>query len=462
MVEAYLFMFVCRFFILVSAFFFLTQNNSFASNGLYLNQSDRSSSSVEALRKKRKTNWGIAAVMRQANIPYREGNGEKISSFNPMIFFSNDYIYWNGLEGGLHLKKTEDWQFNALLRMRFLDLPPDRQNEIGGDTGDFGFQLKQKLANGWYSELDGLSDDNYRFQGVLSLGKSIYAKDYVLNFQAQAIYKDSRFNSFYYGLSDYREQGVHVNAGVDFKAGFKARYRLFSDFYAIGAAYATYFDKNVRQAQTISEDWQGEVFFGIGIFNNEQQTPSKDIANKPYLKVAHGWATPSNLGAILTGKDTSDPYKNQLTSISYGFPVADSLLGLPLDIYASPGLAWHWSSDVQESNHEWIASIKAYYTMSWPITWRLGVGEGLSYVNKINYVEKTELDKKGYKPSQLLNYVDLSIDINIGESFNLSSWKNIWLGYSVHHRSAIFENSSQFGRIKGGSNYNTFYVQIDL
>ncbi|MDF5089150.1 MipA/OmpV family protein, partial [Vibrio parahaemolyticus] len=42
------------------------------------------------------------------------------------------------------------------------------------------------------------------------------------------------------------------------------------------------------------------------------------------------------------------------------------------------------------------------------------------------------------------------------------SWNNMWVGYSLHHRSAIFESASQFGRIKGGSNYNTIYFQFEF
>ncbi len=37
--------------------------------------------------------------------------------------------------------------------------------------------------------------------------------------------------------------------------------------------------------------------------------------------------------------------------------------------------------------------------------------------------------------------------------------RDLWFGYSLHHRSSIFETSSAFGRIKGGSNYNTLYLQ---
>lgn len=45
---------------------------------------------------------------------------------------------------------------------------------------------------------------------------------------------------------------------------------------------------------------------------------------------------------------------------------------------------------------------------------------------------------------------------------NANDLNNVWIGYSLHHRSAIFEKASQYGRIKGGSNYNTLYLQVDF
>jgi len=103
--------------------------------------------------------------------------------------------------------------------------------------------------------------------------------------------------------------------------------------------------------------------------------------------------------------------------------------------------------------------MKAYYTFNWPTQWRFGVAEGVSYVDSITNIEQTEVDEKGYMPSNLLNYLDFSLDVNIGDLINVSDLKNVWVGYSLHHRSAIFEKASQFGRIKGGSNYNTLYLQ---
>ncbi|WP_407333004.1 MipA/OmpV family protein [Enterovibrio sp. 27052020O] len=418
--------------------------------------------SVEALRLKRSENWGIAATIRTGSIPYADAGSANVSSFVPMMFYQDEAFFINGTEGGIRLWEEGDWRANAILRMRFIDLPTAVQNDIGGDTGDFGFQLKRQLGDGWYADLDVLSDKDYRFHGIATLGKQVFTEDFDLDATISARYKDADFNSFYYGLSEYRNDGVRIGAGVDLKAGVRGRYHVYSNLYLVGAAYATYLDENVRHAPTIDANWQGEVYAGFGFFNDNKRHGEREITTRPYWRLAYGWATPSNIGEIIAGDTKKDPYGNTLTSVFYGHPLADSLFGVPLDIYLTPGFVWHWSSEVQASSPEFVMAIKAYYTVDWPTKWRIGFAEGLSYVNNITYVESTELNEKGYEPSQLLNYLDLSLDVNVGDLIGQKNLNNIWLGYSIHHRSAIFEKASQFGRIKGGSNYNTIYLQMDF
>jgi len=69
------------------------------------------------------------------------------------------------------------------------------------------------------------------------------------------------------------------------------------------------------------------------------------------------------------------------------------------------------------------------------------------------------MERKGYRPSNLLNYLDFTLDFNLGDIFGGQLLDELWLGYGIHHRSAIFEKAQQFGRIRGGSNYQTFYLQ---
>jgi outer membrane protein len=190
-------------------------------------------------------------------------------------------------------------------------------------------------------------------------------------------------------------------------------------------------------------------FFGVGFFN-DKKNPVDTLASKPYIRLAHGWGTESNLSEILSGNTEKDPYNNQLTSVFFGVPLADELFTLPIATYLTPGIAHHLASDVQDRSTEWVLAVKFYYTIKWPTPWRLGFAEGLSYVDRIPYLEAKDMQEKGYRPSQLLNFLDFSVDMDLGHLFRVGWMEDLWLGYSIHHRSGIFSTSSAFGRISGG------------
>ena len=61
-----------------------------------------------------------------------------------------------------------------------------------------------------------------------------------------------------------------------------------------------------------------------------------------------------------------------------------------------------------------------------------------------------------------MNYLDFKVDLNVGDLLPGTGAENYWLGYYIHHRSAIFESAQQFGRIKGGSNVQMIYLQRDF
>lgn len=58
-----------------------------------------------------------------------------------------------------------------------------------------------------------------------------------------------------------------------------------------------------------------------------------------------------------------------------------------------------------------------------------------------------------------MNYIDITLDFNPGDTFAVTAMSDLYFGVGIHHRSSIFESSSAFGRIKGGSNYNSLYLQ---
>ena len=152
---------------------------------------------------------------------------------------------------------------------------------------------------------------------------------------------------------------------------------------------------------------------------------------------------------------------NDAVRIEIGFAPARRGSGLPVDTYFTAGGAWHWKSEVQGSIQEIILAFKAYYTLPLPWRIRLGFAEGISYISEPTHIEYVNIENKQFEPTNWQNYLDFSLDLNLGDVF-CDALDACWLGVGVHHRSAIFGKSQQFGRSNAGSNYNTLYIQIDL
>ena len=418
-----------------------------------------STNNIKARKVFTEQTWGLGVLVRNAEIPF-DTEADNVTSFVPIMFYQGETFFIRGLEGGAHLYQQEDWQLNAMARLRFFDIPAEYQNAIQGDTIDLGLQARKTFNDSSFLDVELFSDLEGNPYGNLSQSWYFQHNSWEFMPKVTARYKSSSFNSHYYALADLTEQSI--GAGIEVNAGIETRYHVAKNFYLLASINGTLLDKNAYQSDAVSQRWQTEAYLGFAFFNDISKAKKSDLTNHGYLRLAHGWATPSNIGDIIAGDSEKDEYNNQLTSIFYGLPLTDELFSLPLDIYLTPGFVWHWNSEVQSSEQEYVLAIKAYYTINWPVRWRLGAAEGLSYASSVTYIEASEMERKGYRPSELMNFLDFTVDINLGDIFNVNALNETWLGYSIHHRSAIFESASQFGRIKGGSNYNTVYIQFDF
>jgi len=128
--------------------------------------------------------------------------------------------------------------------------------------------------------------------------------------------------------------------------GSEIRYHVTSNFYLLGRAQFTALDNNARDSQFVDNGTYGEVYIGIAFFNDKTRAKASSLKAKPYIRLAHGWGTPSNFGDILAFDWESDEQDNQITSIFYGHPIADSLFGFDLiDVYITTGYIYHQSAN---------------------------------------------------------------------------------------------------------------------
>jgi len=403
--------------------------------------------------------WGIGAVMRSGSIPFK-GDAKRSTSFVPLLYYQGDHFYLDGVDGGFHLYRSEKLELNVLARLRFFDADNKRQNQMQGDTLDWGGQVRYRLNDKSWLDTELLTDPDGRLHGNLRYAAQLDQGDLEINPYVNLRIKSSEFNNRYYALSS--EGYDRIGGSADLQIGSRFRYHVASNFYLLAGIEAGLLDHEVRNAEAVDARVVGSAFAGFGFFNDKRVPRRPALGIRPWIRLAQGIVTPSSIGKILSGTIDEDPYDNRLTSIFFGIPLTDELFGLPLEIYLTPGYAYHHSSSVQSAGSEIILAVKAYYRFHWPIQMRLGLGSGMSWVSKITYQERTNNEGKGFLPHALLHYLDFTFDLNLGDLTRNDSLSRLWLGVGVHHRSAIFESAQQYGRIKGGSNYPMLYLQMDF
>ena len=398
--------------------------------------------------------WGVGMTARVASIPFATENARSVSTVIPLIFYQGEHFFFNGAEGGFSFYKYDSWRFSAVARAHFFDIPEEYQNLIQGDNLDWGLQARYQPWQWQNIDIELMSDWWGNFHSNFFYRVNLFLGNLSIRPYGQVKYKSADYNSTYFGLNQR-----HVTGGFDFSVGYEAGFQVYKNIYLYSAARLTWLDRNSRNLSYVQDNFSGEFFLGAGLSNDRTSARKKKLENKPYVRLAHGWASTSDWIPLIMFQIELDTVKNQMTSVFYGHPLADEIIGLPLHVYLIGGFAWHWKSAYQPHSQEIVLGVKFHLTIPWPIRWRIGFVEGISYVNEITYIEQKEMDRKDYQASNLMNYLDYTLDIDLGYIFGGEIFRELWLGYSIHHRSGIYGTAQQFGRINGGSNYPSIYLQ---
>ena len=182
-------------------------------------------------------------------------------------------------------------------------------------------------------------------------------------------------------------------------------------------------------------------------------------ANKDYsLRVAYGEPTKSDFLEVLTGDVKSHPYNVSVLSLDGGYLLKKDAFDLPIDFYIKAGLSHFDENGLQKDVYEGTLYIKAYYNIDfWSNRIRVGFGEGGSYTSHVLAVEKLEATQEKDNNSKYLNYIDFSLDLDLGRLVHYKPLYDTSLGWAIKHRSGIFGLINNVRH--GGSNYNTVYLE---
>jgi len=187
-----------------------------------------------------------------------------------------------------------------------------------------------------------------------------------------------------------------------------------------------------------------------------------EAEDKPYsMRVGYGWASNNSLFEIVTLRPGSTPENLTVINIDGGYLLKKDMFDIPLDLYVKGGLSRF--NEISGSTYEATLYIKAIYNLDFSDKRvRFGFGEGVSYASSVLDVERIEeakkLDGRGHT-SKFLNYLDITVDVDLGRLVNYEPMKNVYLGYLLKHRSGVF---GLYNGVSGGSNYNTLYIETNF
>ncbi len=162
-----------------------------------------------------------------------------------------------------------------------------------------------------------------------------------------------------------------------------------------------------------------------------------------------GFGTSSRLLNILAG-DFEKVSGTTVYSLELSYLIKENVMGLPINFSVAGAEMLHLSDKSPTSAFQTNLYIKLEWTDFWwddHLRTKFGIGEGLSFVDRITYSETVRRDGRGSK--RALNYLDISLSLNardlaglarVDEVFgaDLESLENTWLVLNVSHRSGVF------------------------
>ena len=183
------------------------------------------------------------------------------------------------------------------------------------------------------------------------------------------------------------------------------------------------------------------------------------------VRMNFGWSTENSLGEITGGTVRRESKTPWMIGADIGRPIVEDLYDWPIDITWRLGLIRNFERGAQNDFWQHTAYLKMYWKkFPWSrlVRTRLGFGEGMSYAWHVPRVERDEQRERDRETSRLLNYLDVSLDLNLGDLVRTEKLDKCWLGFVISHRSGAFGFIDIFGEVSGGSNYNTAAIECSF
>jgi outer membrane protein len=416
---------------------------------------------------------GLGLGMRVEQSPYR-GIGARVDMV-PLYLFEGERFYLHGWRLGLKHDARPGFRWDLFLSHRFEGFPYDKiptalAGMSGRDPGfDFGigFRMRTPLGNLYGEGLHDISGVSHGTEYKLGYNFELQFGRLQLRPYATVSHRDAKLNNYYYGVEPHEvtpERAAYLpGSGVNGQVGLSATYDLGDRWNFLAGLTATRWSNGVRKSP-ITDVPQAQYSTFLGFTYDFTPDHQQWKARGPLLwRAFYGRATDCNLVPVmrLTCNEL-DAQDTRIASLEIGRPLLTQVNGWPLDFNGYIGVLRHDEKGLAPDSWQVNTYVKAlWYGFPWRerVRTRVGFGIGASYAQRVPYVEERDQQRRGRNTSKLLNYLDPSIDVNLGDIVNSRTLRDTWWGFGASHRSGVFGRSSVLGNVDGGSNYIYTYLE---
>ena len=424
-------------------------------------------------------NVGLGYALKVEASPYKDANSR--AELLPLFSYEGERLFLHSSRIGLKLLDTPEQRLDVFIDKRLegfpLKSPPaslagmaTRQSST--DAG-LSYRYRQPWGTLRAEVLKGLSSDQKGFEARVGYSQPIRSGRWTLTPDASLSYRSAKLNDYYYGVraseATASRAAYSAGAGLNASVGLYASYQASQNWRLLGGATATLLSGNIQDSPVVGKRVLPAVYVGAAYDFGAPRAPSADQGTPTYIKLLHGASTEDgcHLIKILTARcfSTSSSDRTNVQAIQIGKPIAQNFNGWPVDFVGYVGLTRHDERGLQANGLQADVFMKAYYYgFPWrdKVKTRLGMGLGLSLAQRVPYVESNKATTSSDPSSRLLQYLDPTIDVSVGDIVGSRTLRDTYIGVGVSHRSGIFGSSRLFGNVNGGSNYIYTYVESAL
>jgi outer membrane protein len=421
----------------------------------------------------------LGLAVRAEQSPY-VGGGTRYDLL-PLYLYEGKRVFLHGSRAGLKLFDEESQRVDLFLDQRFEGYADDRLPPSLAGMAERGSGLDAGVSYRYRQPWGTLQAEYLQDAAGFSKGSELrlsYSYDWrsgrlVLRPSLMVAARSARLNNYYYGVRPGEATATRPayapGSGINTTLGLYGSYALDGGWRLLGGVTHTLLDSKVKASPIIGKSAQTGVFFGAAYDFGSYKGGWTEESSPTHLKLLYGKSTADgcHLAKIvtLTCASTAKVNSTRIAGVQIGKPFIERLNGWPLDIVGYVGVLQHDDRGLAPNGLQLDAFMKAYYygfPWSERVNTRLGLGVGISLAQRVPYTESSSQAARGRQTSRLLNYLEPSIDVSLGDLIGSRALKNTYLGFGVSHRSGIFGASRLLGNANGGSNYIYTYLETVL